>query len=184
MCRCHVHPKNDFKPFPSATEKSRFGHRIASDQRHHLMQAAVNGFTTRSAIMLALGDRRLDRAMIDDRHFEACPTGRARQNRSRRFCARRPAARAGAQLHSRFPPSRPCGNSGFAFHALKPHSMNFTDSCDAPVEAVQPGHHHHQPAAILFGRAGKAIARFFGVAGLEAVGPGDLAEQRIAIGLT
>ncbi len=52
---------------------------------------------------------------------------------------------------------------------------------DPLVEAAEPGDDHDDASPVLLGRAGEAVARFVGMAGLEPVGAGDPAEQWIAI---
>ena len=47
---------------------------------------------------------------------------------------------------------------------------------DALAHAVQPGEDHHDAPPVLLGRAGEAVARFLGVAGLEPVGALHAAE--------
>ena len=54
---------------------------------------------------------------------------------------------------------------------------------DPLVEAGQAGDDHHDPPAVLLGRAGEAEAGLLGMAGLQAVGAVDPAEQGIAIAL-
>ena len=81
------------------------------------------------------------------------------------------------------PTLAPALNSGLACQALKPQLHQPHQFLDPLVEAVEPGDDHHQPPAVLLGRAGEAVAGLVGVAGLEAVGAGDPAEQRVAVGL-
>ena len=50
-------------------------------------------------------------------------------------------------------------------------------------QLAKPGEHLDQPAPVLLGRAGEAVARLVGVAGLEPVGARDDAEDRVAVGL-
>src|SRR4029453_9565770 len=52
---------------------------------------------------------------------------------------------------------------------------------NARVPAGQARDHFDQPAPVLVRRAGEAVARFVVVTGLEAVGAGHMAEDRIAV---
>src|SRR5205085_9360357 len=52
---------------------------------------------------------------------------------------------------------------------------------DPLVEAGQPGDDHHEAPAVADRGAGEAVARLFGMAGLQAIGAGDDAQQRVAI---
>ena len=79
------------------------------------------------------------------------------------------------------PTLAPCWNSGLACQAPKPHCISRIDSWTRSFQLPQAGEHLDQPAAVLVGRAGEAVARLVGVAGLEAVGARHLAEDRIAV---
>ena len=81
------------------------------------------------------------------------------------------------------PTLAPAAKSGLACQAPKPHSISRVDSWTRGVPARQSGQHLDQAAAVLVGRAGEAVARFIGMAGLEAVCARHVAEDRIAIGL-
>ena len=51
----------------------------------------------------------------------------------------------------------------------------------ARIPAVKTGEHLDQPPSVLLGRAGEAVTRLIGMAGLEAVRARHVAEDRVAV---
>ena len=118
---------------------------------------------------LALGDRRHERAFVADLDLDRA-AGEAGGNGNREIAR-------GDQRHFAALPSwtlavptlAPAWNKGLADQAPKPHWISRVDSWTRAFQLGRPASDLDQPAAVLIGRAGEAIARFVGVAGLEAV---------------
>ena len=120
--------------------------------------------------MLALRDRRLDRALIADLHRAGLrkDAGGDGQGQVARRDKRHLAAAAqldlgradvGARLEQRL------RLPGVEAPLHQPNGF-----VDPLGEAVEPGDDHDEPTAVLLGGTGKAVAGLFGMAGFQAVG--------------
>ena len=143
---------------------------------------ALAGLDDEVGDMLALRDRRLQRALIDDPRADVLAEALRVGDRQR---PRRDQADRGgvAALHLRLA-------DPLALASKRPR----LPGAEAPlheahrfvgplVEARQAGDDHHQPPPVLLGRAGEAEAGLGGMAGLEPVRARHAAEQRIAVAL-
>ena len=131
--------------------------------------------------MLAPRDRRVDRA----RHrrcgrcrFWPCPVGIGHGDVARRDQAD---ARGAAELDLRLADLLALAQQRPRLPGVEAPLHEAHQFLDPLVEAGKAGDDHDDPPPVLVGRAGEAVARLVGMAGLEAVGAGDAAEQRVAI---
>ena len=177
----HARPEDALQPGPDAAEEARLADVRLGDQRHRLGRH-VGGGDDEVGDMLAPRDRRLDRALIDDPGAQILAhAGRIGDG----DVARRDEAdaRGAAQLHPRLADMLALAQQRPRLPGVEAPLHEPDQFLDPLVEAGEAGDDHDDAPAVLLGRAGEAVAGLVGMAGLEAVGAGDAAEQRVAVGL-
>ena len=132
--------------------------------------------------MLAGLDRRGDRALIDDLDLHV--RRRARGDRHRDIL-RRDEADGGriAALHLGLFDQLALGGERLVLPGAEAPVHERDRLLDALVVTGHAAHHHRDAPAILLRRADHREARFVGMPGLQAIGTGHAAEQRIAVRL-
>ena len=179
--RAHAIPNSDLRPSQMRPKKP------ASPTSSPATSGTICGGVSPVVIdqlrdLLPLGDRRDQRALVADLHAGSRRSTRPAGTRDREVARRdqRHFARAaqlhlgGADLGARL--EQRLGLPGVEAPLDQPRRF-----LHALVPARHAGEHLDQAAAVLLGRAGEAVARLVGVAGLEPVGARHMAEDRVAV---